>query len=352
MDESGLPADETSRNAATTPDGTTLLQRAFLLGQVAVAGEGGKTQGALNRAIGAAARHQLGLDAPVANRVRAELLERGYLAARKVGRQGSFVLTEAGRAYLAGLEKPVLPERAGRTAVDESAISDTVREAQKAFLLLQLLGAEGQALPKGRANRIPGALQKSLGLKPAVANHRRARLAEQGYIQVRRGGKSEEYVLTAHGVDYLAACGTHLAHATFSVRGATLNALVAAARESSFARDLTAGPVGGRPSATRQELAEAVLARFEELRRGKHGRSGLVPIHEVRQGIADRLGPDAARHEVLDDVILDLWRQGRVRLTAISDLRDATGQQLDDGIQGESQTFFYLETAHGQPAVL
>src|SRR5262249_16899883 len=153
-------------------------------------------------------------------------------------------------------------------------------------------------------------------------------------------------ILTTHGLDYLAASSAHLDHARFSVRGATLNALVTAVRESSFARDKPAGLSGEGPLPNARKLAEAVLDQFQELRREKHGRSGLVPIHEVRQKIADRFGQTAARHDVLDEVILDLWRQGRIRLTAISDLRDATEQQLDDSIQGESQTFFYLETAH------
>src|SRR5207249_9714477 len=99
------------------------------------------------------------------------------------------------------------------------------------------------------------------------------------------------------------------------VRGKALNALVAAARDSSFARDSHEGQV---PSAQAppnpEELAEVVLAEFEDLRRERYGRSGLVPIHEVRRRIADRFGPATARHDVLDEVVLDLWRQQRIRL--------------------------------------
>jgi predicted transcriptional regulator len=333
-------------------DRTSVLQQAFLLSQIVAAGEEGESRGKLNEKIGAVAGRQLELPAAVANKVRGELVERGYLATRKTGRQVFYVLTDAGRAYFATLEKPTFAERPDRTVVDESGISDELRDAQGAFLLLQLLDAQGRTLAKGQANRIPSALQSSLGLKPAVANHRRARLAEQGYIRIKRNGRNDEYVLTDDGFDYLVACGKHLGHATFTIHGATLNVLVAAARESSFERDKSGSPSAEPSVANAQELAEAVLAEFQDLRREKHGRSGLVPIHEVRGRIADGFGQNAARHDVLDDIILDLWRQGRLRLTAISDLRDASEQELDDSIQGESQTFFYLETVHGQPVVL
>src|SRR5262249_37074808 len=138
---------------------------------------------------------------------------------------------------------------------------------------------------------------------------------------------------------YLAASSKHLEHAKFTIRGATLNTLVAAAREPSFERVKPASPSGQQPHPSAQELAEAVLAEFQELHQEKYGRSGLVPIYEVRRKIADRFGPNAARHDVLDEVISHLWRQGLVRMTAISDLRDASEDQLDDSIQGDSQIF-------------
>src|SRR5262249_21253577 len=146
-------------------------------------------------------------------------------------------------------------------------------------------------------------------------------LAEQGYIRITTAGRSEQYSLTPDGMDYLAAGARHLEHADFTLKGKTLNALVAAARESSFERERPAGgPVAEQAAPTQAELAQAVLDAFQELHRERHGRSGLVPIHEVRQEIVHRFGPAAGRHDVLDEVILGLWRQKRVGLEAISDL--------------------------------
>src|SRR5262249_17859742 len=162
---------------------------------------------------------------------------------------------EAGRTYLTTLERPAASARAKPLSpVDESSITDEVRDAQKAFLLLQLLDADSRRLPKGKANAIPKTLSASLGLKPGIANYRRARLAEQGYIRITVAGKSEEYSLTPDGLDYLVAGATHLQHAEFTFKGRTLNALVAAARELSFDRGRGVPSEPQRPVPTRPEL--------------------------------------------------------------------------------------------------
>jgi hypothetical protein len=242
-------------------------------------------------------------------------------------------------------------ERAKKPAsIDETGISEEVREAQIAYLLLQLLDQDGQPLGKGEANRFKNGPKTSLGLKPAVANVRRAKLAELGYIRITRTRRSEEYVLTGDGLDYLAANTKHFQHARFKLKGKTLNALVAAAHESSFEPDrVGALPSSDHPLPSQAELGEAVLAEFEELRRERHARSGLVPIYEVRQRIARRFGARAARHDILDEVILGLWRQHRLSLEGISDQGKADSQQLNDGIPGHSGTLFYLEAPREQP---
>jgi hypothetical protein len=233
--------------------------------------------------------------------------------------------------------------------IDETAISPEVRESQKAFLLLQLLDADGQPLTRGQANRIRDGLRKSLGLKAAVANYRRAKLAAEGYIQITAALRTEHYTLTADGLDYLAASPGHLSHAQFTLKGKTLNTLVAAARDSSFRKERPPGSVPSDPTVPNHaNLAEAVLAEFHELRRERHGRSGLVPIHEVRGRIVERFGPAAGRHDVLDEVILGLWRENRLGLESISDLGNATKEQLNDAIPGLSGTLFYLEVPREQ----
>jgi predicted transcriptional regulator len=332
------------------PDQMILLQQAYLLEQLAVEGAN-KTPGELNKKITAAAKRELELTADVANKVRRELAERGDLEMSKKGRRVSYALSATGRVYLAGLERPAVRGRTNQaSAINEAVISPEVREAQKAYLLLQLLDADGQPLSRGEANRIPDELRNSLGLKPAVANYRRAKLAEQGYVRITSSGRTEHYSLTRDGLDYLAAGAGHLDHAKFTLKGKTLRTLVAAARDSSFKGDRPPGSVSReRPAPSPSELAEAVLAEFQELRRERHGRDGLVPIHEVRQRMAQHFGSVAARHDVLDDVVLGLWRKKRLSLVAISDLGDATEQQLNESIQGVHGTLFYLEAPREQP---
>jgi DNA-binding PadR family transcriptional regulator len=348
------------KDAVAGGDKLALLQRAYLLEQLAMLGAGSNAAGDLNKKLGAVAKRELHLDAKTATGIRNDLAQHGYLEVTKAKGKVLFSLTESGRAYLAGLERPVLGGRARAKQAaprvakqpappDETAITDVVREGQKTYLLLQLLDADGQPLTKGDANRIPDKLQAILALKPALANYRRATLATQGYIQTIREGRTESYVLTPDGLAYLATSTAHYPSGEFEIKGKALNALVAAARESSFTDERPAAQMAERSVPSQSELAEAVMAEFQDLRRERHGSSGLVPIHEVRQRIVERFGPTAGRHDLLDEVILGLWRSQRLGLEGISDLGKATNQQLNDGIPGVSGTLFYLETPREQP---
>jgi hypothetical protein len=319
------------------------------LQQVATEGASRKSNGDLNKKIPAAARRELQLTTEAANAGRRHLVEQGHLETTKQGQKVVYGLSESGRVYLASLEPPTFGVRSLK--IDETALTDEVREGQRAYLLLQLLDADGRSLTKGEANKFRNAPRTRLALTAPIANHRRARLADQGYIQITRAGGSEEYSLTRDGLDYLAAGARHY-DAEFKVSGRTLNTLVAAAREHSFERDQSAGrPRAERPIPTPLELAEVVLAEFQELRRERHGRSGLVPVHEVRQRVVERFGPGAGRHDILDDVILDLRRRQRLGLLVISNPGDATEQQLNDSIPGVNGTLFYLEVAREQQPV-
>lgn len=336
------------------PNRQVLLAQAYLLEQLISHGGTGEKAAVLNRKINKTAQRELGLKAKVANDLRGTLAERGYLAATKEKRTIRYAITESGRAYLASLERPRLSRRAKpATALDEAAISDEIREGQNAYLLLQLLDADGATLTKGEANhRIPSKLQTSLGLKPATANLRRAKLAERGYLRITPNGRSEAYALSPDGLEYLAAGTQHLTHANFTVKGKTLNALVAAARESPFQGSQRTAPAATDAQPDKATLENAVLAEFESLRRECYGGSGLVPIHEVRQRIRQRFGPAAGQHEVLDEVILGLWRQKRLGVEGISDLSLATPAQLNDAIPGVSGPLFYLEAPYEQPVTL
>jgi DNA-binding PadR family transcriptional regulator len=355
-----VPATELPRADSLPPpaardasDRLALLSQAYLLEQLVSYGGTGETAAALNRRITKTAQRELGLTAKVANDLRVGLAERGYLAANKEGRTVRYAITESGRAYLASLERPTLSGQAKPpTAMDEAVLSDEIREAQNAYLLLQLLDADGSTLTRGEANHlIPGKLQTSLGLKPAFANLRRAKLAERGYLRITPSGRSEVYSLTPDGLEYLAAGAQHLAHADFVLKGKTLNVLVASARELPFQENQhTAPAAAAQPD--KVALENAVLAEFEELRRERYGHSGLVPIHEVRQRISQRFGAAAGQHEVLDEVILGLWRQKRLGVEGISDLSLATPAQLNDAIPGVSGPLFYLEAPREQPVTL
>src|SRR5947209_1071570 len=150
------------------PGRLALLQQAYLLEQLSREGSVPRSAGYLNKKIGSAARRELCLSADIANRIRRELAERGYLEQTNHGQQLTYRLTEAGEAYLKGLERPTLRGTAKqRAAVDEGTITDEIREAQKAYLLLQLLDSDGQELTRGDANRFKGTPAKSLGLNPA-----------------------------------------------------------------------------------------------------------------------------------------------------------------------------------------
>jgi hypothetical protein len=277
-------------------------------------------------------------------------------------------------------------------------VDEKLLEHQKAFLLLQLLGADDRKLTLGNANKPLKREGKLLALTTQDANQLREKLAEEGYIQKTKTGRSIQYQLTDRGLALLLSLEQY--PKDFLVHGRAINALVNAAREQAVAWDASE-PTGdlmrvqartqailedlqrgvmevfastrqklssayyprpaestlespaeeSRPMPVPDELPEKILAEFEELHRERHGHTGLVPIHEVRQRIADRFGPEAARHNVFDAQVQLLRQQQRIRMVPISDLRDATREQLNDSIPGVNETLFYLEPAHEQPAV-
>jgi hypothetical protein len=54
---------------------------------------------------------------------------------------------------------------------------------------------------------------------------------------------------------------------------------------------------------------------------------------------------------LFDDVVLELWRDKRIRLTPISDHARATPEQLQNAIPGVGEILFYMEAAHAPVAV-
>lgn len=68
----------------------------------------------------------------------------------------------------------------------------------------------------------------------------------------------------------------------------------------------------------------------------------MIPIHEIRRLVADHQGDEAASHPVFDPVIMRMRSEGRLRLIAISDTRDATLAQMEASIPGVNETIFYV----------
>jgi hypothetical protein len=170
-------------------------------------------------------------------------------------------------------------------------------------------------------------------------------LAGQGFLTITRNGRTERYTLTDAGRLHL---GTLPFYDSFRFRltGRVLNDLLEAAREADkqFApSQATSGvyPVSEHPS--KAELERTILDKFEAMRRERYSVAGLVPIHEVRADVRERLGLAAAGHDVFDEAVLRLWRDKKVRLTSIADRGKATPEQLQDGIPGVGETLFYLE---------
>ncbi len=133
------------------------------------------------------------------------------------------------------------------------------------------------------------------------------------------------------------------------LKGRVLNELMEAARDA--AKEFEPGSSTGQSPMTAgesmapssQEIERAVMDAFEELRREKYSMSGMVPIHEIRQRIRERVGADAAGHEVLDEAMQRMRRAGRLRLVPLTDQGNVTPEQMQDAIPGEGETLFYVE---------
>lgn len=100
---------------------------------------------------------------------------------------------------------------------------------------------------------------------------------------------------------------------------------------------------GKKPAANPTALKAHILDTFAELLREKHTVTGLVPIHEIRAAVREKFGDEAGKHAVLDKLMLDLWREKRLKFMSIADRGRATPEQIQDGVPGVGETLFYLE---------
>jgi hypothetical protein len=100
-------------------------------------------------------------------------------------------------------------------------------------------------------------------------------------------------------------------------------------------------------------VAATARGAFDELHAARAASatdSDLVPIHEVRARVRERLGDHAASHESLDQHLLDLHRGGHARLLPINDMRGASDRQLSDSILDPQNTWFYLQRRAAEEA--
>jgi predicted transcriptional regulator len=302
------------------------------------------SKGDANGKLRAALQRELELTPARATELREALASEHYITIAKKGRSVTYELTDTGREYLQMLD-PYPPEP------PVEPVPETVLRHQMAHVLFQLFRAEGQTLGRGQANQKRG--PTDLELTPQAANKLRKQLAKQGALEIIKGSRSESYRLTPRGEELLATL-EHYPTSKVTLSGRLLNALLhtvrtAAPQPTAVSTEpvVTSAPQFAPAPA---DLSQAIHEVFEELLRERHSHTGLVPIHEIRKQIAANYGPNLARHDVLDEPIRELWRQGRLRMVALADLQRATPEQLNDSVPGVHETLFYLERAHERPA--
>lgn len=66
-----------------------------------------------------------------------------------------------------------------------------------------------------------------------------------------------------------------------------------------------------------------------------------VPIHDIRQAVAEKYGPEYAHPARFNELMLRLRREKKLRLVSIDDRSRATSEQLRDSIHAVGETFFY-----------
>jgi DNA-binding PadR family transcriptional regulator len=309
--------------------------------------EGRISAGDLKKKIAAASKRSPGPNASDADVALADLIERGLVTVTGGRADGhhprpnaSYRLTEKGQHYV----RPARPD-----------IPDEQLQAQEAFILLQVFRSKEQKLTRSELNgklrtkAAIGQLELDVRAAPETVDYHLTELVEKRCLGEERRGNSVSYTLNPeHGARALASARQHDG-VSFTLTGETLNALIAAGRKTipdpPRREDL---PIPVRPpemaSALRsQPLDEEGITRYiAQLRSDKYAGKDLIPIHEVRRLVAQHHGEEAAGHPFFDPLIKRMRSEGRLRLIAITDSRDATQDELDDSIQGLNETIFYI----------
>ncbi len=323
---------------------------AYLLNLLANVPDRRLTRGDLNKKLRTRAAELAGLSRESIAALLDRASARGHVQVEKTRRAIKYVLTDNGAAHLSSLRAllPELKQPAIRGKIIPPA-NDDVRKHRIGYLLLAVLKTQGQSLAETEATRhLDTYAREALELNAPTARQLLRELAGQGLLAASGEKRSIRYSLTLAGRVELANSDFPKGR-IFPLSGETLNLLLEAARE--IGKQFMAHPEKAAEPPPRAELERVILSAFEEFRRERHAVTGLVPIHEVRTEVRRRFGDAAARHDVFDDVVLELWRAKRIRLTSISDHAKATPEHLQDAIPGVGETLFYLEAAHAPIAV-
>ncbi len=285
-------------------------------------------------------KDNLDMDPETANHRLEKLAEKELVQIHKKGRAITYRITSQGKEYLQTL-KPhdaFLPKHLIKPDVPEH-----MQDYHEAYLLLQMLEGESHTLTKTDANKLlRDPAPKTMELTTQFAAYYRHHLAQRGFLEVVKEGRSECYQLTPKGLEELSRRDQYPA-SQFRFSGRAINDLIRAVRESDEQlRDPDTAPEQQMPD----DLKQATYEEFLELLRERHSAEGLVPIHEIREQLRAKYGDEAGRHDLMDEAIRQLWRDGKVRMLPISDPHGVTQEQLNDSIQGVNETLFYLEAAH------
>lgn len=311
------------------------------------ASDGRLSAGELKKKIGRGAKTGpvVAPDGMEADRAISGLIETGLVAVAGGAKDGhhprpnaSYRLTEQGRHQI----RPARPD-----------IPDEQLQAQEAFILLQVFRTKERKLTRSDLNAklktraAIGQLEFDVKEAPATVDYHLAALVEKGCLDEQRRGVSVGYSLNPdQGARELASTRQHDG-VSFTLNGETLNALLAAARQSKPVQSrpeespLVDEPTDAAPK-SRPVGPHDITKYVDQLRSDKYAGKDLIPIHEVRRLVAEHHGDEAAGHPAFDPLLKRMRGEGQLELMAISDNRSVTREQIDDSIPGMNETLFYI----------
>jgi hypothetical protein len=260
------------------------------------------------------------------------------------GRKGDpekdvFHLLDAGREILRSLQIYQPDARSPRLEMPPETAAQ--KQGRRASLLFQLFKANDFSLTASQANKsIP--CRDALELKPSLARLIRQELFEEGCLRFECSARTERYILTEAGITYLAGL-EFWATGRFELNGEQLTKLLATRGRSTGGLPNSAPTIQAPKPAG--DLRQTIFDGYEKLRTEKYFRTGGVPICELRAFVRERLGDQAASHEVFDLLMKELNREEKIRLEPITMDASVTKQQLEDSIPSLGRTMFFVEIA-------